>query len=166
MQTYLAHDSSTVVAGVRDSNHSSAKALEKLCKGQSSKLIVVKTENLILQDAADAVKDIESAHGITSLGAVIANGCARALQCKCDRPPLLKSRNPKFVTMGSTVGSIAGIEALSMPNAAYGTSKAALNYVTRKVHVESINYLFIAAEALWPRVRCGKMAAKLWRFKF
>ena len=39
--------------------------------------------------------------------------------------------------MGSAAGSIGGIESSPVPNAAYGSSKAVLNYLTRKAHFEN-----------------------------
>jgi len=49
--------------------------------------------------------------------------------------PLLR-KGSKFVTMSSSAGSIGGIELRNVPNAPYGASKAALNYITRKAHFE------------------------------
>jgi norsolorinic acid ketoreductase len=61
------------------------------------------------------------------------------------RPLLLeaaaKGKNARFVSMSSTAGSIATQPqfALAVPNAAYGPSKAALNWVTMKIHVENLD---------------------------
>ncbi|EXJ57991.1 hypothetical protein A1O7_05414 [Cladophialophora yegresii CBS 114405] len=47
------------------------------------------------------------------------------------------ARTPKFVTMSSSAGSIGGQERVPVPNAAYGPSKAALNWITVKIHLEN-----------------------------
>jgi len=53
-------------------------------------------------------------------------------------PLLNASTKPgKFISMGSAAGSIGGIESSPVPNAAYGSSKAVLNYLTRKAHFEN-----------------------------
>ena len=53
--------------------------------------------------------------------------------------PLLKKSvgMPKFVTMGSTAGSIGGMEQVPVPNSVYGPSKAMVNWLTRKMHFEN-----------------------------
>jgi NAD(P)-dependent dehydrogenase (short-subunit alcohol dehydrogenase family) len=48
--------------------------------------------------------------------------------------PLMKeAKLPKFIPISSSVGSIAISE---LPGGAYGPSKAALNWITRRLHVE------------------------------
>ena len=42
----------------------------------------------------------------------------------------------KFVTITSSAGSIGNQEQVDVPNAAYGPSKAALNWITKKIHLE------------------------------
>lgn len=42
----------------------------------------------------------------------------------------------KFIVMSSSVGSIAGQEQEAFPSTAYGMSKAALNYLAKKISVE------------------------------
>ncbi|KIW66425.1 hypothetical protein PV04_05760 [Phialophora macrospora] len=60
------------------------------------------------------------------------------------RPLLLRTaatgtnaRTPKFVTMSSAAGTIGAQDRAPVPNAAYGPSKAALNWVTMKIHLEN-----------------------------
>jgi len=56
--------------------------------------------------------------------------------------PLLNSaKQPKIVTIGSSAGSVGGMEKRPMPNTTYGTSKAALHYLTRKMHFEHENLI-------------------------
>ena len=43
----------------------------------------------------------------------------------------------KFVTVGSPLGSLNGMEQRPYPSAAYGPSKAVLHWLTRKIHFEN-----------------------------
>lgn len=43
---------------------------------------------------------------------------------------------PKFVLLGSPLGSIGGIEKRNVPMGAYGASKCAAHYIVRKIHAE------------------------------
>jgi norsolorinic acid ketoreductase len=56
--------------------------------------------------------------------------------------PLLKPKEeggelPRFVTVSSTVGSIGAMEDWPMNATAYGASKAALNWLTKNIHIEN-----------------------------
>ncbi|KAF8176061.1 NAD(P)-binding protein [Pholiota molesta] len=53
------------------------------------------------------------------------------------RAVLRASALPRFVPISSVSGSLAGIQPGGMDIATYGTSKAALNWVTRKIHFEN-----------------------------
>ena len=57
-------------------------------------------------------------------------------------PVLLKRQTRKFVTISSLVGAITNM--LDVPETAYGTSKAALNFVTKRIHLEHSAEGFIA----------------------
>ncbi|KAF8172899.1 NAD(P)-binding protein [Pholiota molesta] len=50
---------------------------------------------------------------------------------------LQASAAPRFVPISSGAGSLASIGTAGMDMATYGTSKAALNWVTRKIHFEN-----------------------------
>lgn len=101
-------------------------------------------------------------HGITHIDVVIANAgiakyygtaeetpveemrehhqinvIAPLLLFQATLPLLQKSRNPKFVPISSAAGTIGDMEKIPMKIAAYGSSKAALNFVTRKIHIEN-----------------------------
>ena len=52
-------------------------------------------------------------------------------------PLLQKSIQPKFVYISSPLASIGGMEQRPFPMAAYGASKAAMNYFIRKIHFEN-----------------------------
>jgi len=160
---YLAQPNNTVIAAVRDSNSPASKSLQELTKGASSSLIVLKIDSLVEAEAQQAIAELKSAHNITALDVVIANAGiaklfptveeARAedllehyrtnvigviLLFQAVLPLLRKSaKTPKFVVMGSNAGSIGGMEGVPVPNAAYGPSKAALNWITKKIHLEN-----------------------------
>ena len=158
---YLSRPHSTVIAAVRDPSHSTSKALSALPKDPSSTLIIVKIDSAAEADPAAAIKYLQSTHNITSLDVVIANaGICRDLPRVVEAkgasmqehllvnvigpvrlfqavlPLLEKSKMPKFVAMGSSGGSIGGMELRPFPSATYGASKAMLNYLTRKMHFE------------------------------
>lgn len=58
----------------------------------------------------------------------------------------LDGKEPKFVTVSSAAGSIGAMEACPFPNAVYGPTKAALNYLTRKIHTEHTGITAFATE--------------------
>ncbi|KAH8755305.1 short-chain dehydrogenase [Diaporthe sp. PMI_573] len=158
--------SSTVIAAVRDPSNESSKALAALPKADGSKLIVVKINSASESDASNAVASLQKHHGIESLDVVIANAAignsgTSVAETSIDAItehfavniggpiallratiPLLKnskSGRPRFVTISSTVGSIAGLDQLpgSLPMfSPYGGTKAALNWFTRRIHFE------------------------------
>ena len=73
LQRYLAQPNHTVIAGNRNPAHPSSQALAKLPKGEGSKLIVVKIDASIEEDASIAIKELQDHHGIDHLDIVIAN---------------------------------------------------------------------------------------------
>lgn len=130
LERYLERPNHIVIAGNRDPEHASSKALAKLPRHQESRLIVVKIDATSATDAADAVKSLEK-DGIDHIDLVIANagvsyrfgkvseiniadvkdhfepnvyGVVRLYQATL--PLLLKSESPKWVTVGSIAGSI------------------------------------------------------------
>lgn len=68
----LALPNHTIIAAVRNPEHETVKALSALPVADGSKLVVVKLDISIWQDAFDAVKALE-AKGIDHLDGVIAN---------------------------------------------------------------------------------------------
>ena len=109
------------------------------------------------------MKELESVHNIKALDIVIANAGISKVYPRVEDAqtadllehyhvnvigniilfravfPLLKRshQTPKFIAMGSAAGTIGGQEKSPVPNAAYGPSKAALNWVTKKIHLEN-----------------------------
>ena len=55
---------------------------------------------------------------------------------QCALPLLQQSNSPKFLLISSIAGSLALQQTLPFPVAGYGATKAAANYITRKLHFE------------------------------
>jgi norsolorinic acid ketoreductase len=180
---YLALPNTTVIAAVRDTTSASTKALSSSKTGAGSKLITVKIDSVSETDAKDAVASLQS-QGITKLDVVIANsGIANYWGSALDTPlkevqehfsvnalgplilyqatwPLLeKVEKPKFMVISTGAGSIAGMEAFPMPATAYGASKAAVNYITRKIHFEQPSLAIVAISPGWVQTDMGNGGA-------
>ena len=61
-------------------------------------------------------------------------------------PLLQKSAQPKFVLLGTPVGSIGEMEKHGMPMFAYGASKAMAHYMVRKIHFEHQDVIAFAVD--------------------
>ena len=158
-ERFLARPNHIVIGAVR--NPSTAIALKQLPAGEGSSLIIVKIDSFSETDPKTAIEEIKS-RGITAVDIVVANAgicqvfpqvhevdfsnLLEHLQVnvfgviqlfKAVRPLLLASRQPKFVTISTSAGSLSEMELRNFPNSAYGTSKATLNYITLKTHFEN-----------------------------
>ena len=150
---------------MRDAGSDTAKALQNLPKGEGSSLIVVEIESSSLTDARQAVSLLQSEYNINALNMVIANaGISQAWPAvhqakiadlrhhfdinvlgvvtlfRAMRPLLLCGSTvtpAKFITLGSSAGCLAKMELIPFPNAAYGPSKAALHWISKKIHLEN-----------------------------
>lgn len=161
----LQRPNTTVIATVRDTAKS-APLLESLPKAEGSRLIVVKLDSQVEDDAKTAVSQLRSEHGIESLDVVIANAgiahsnasvaetSSAALRDHFDTnaigpvllfqafKPLLqasKSQKPVFLAISTAIGSVGLQDALPGPPAKfspYGASKAALNWLVKRMHIE------------------------------
>lgn len=127
-----------------------------------SNLILVNIDSRSETDAVNAVEMLKGKHGIVKLDMVISNsGIAKHIGVALDTPgrelrdhfdvntvshlflfqatwPLLMAATlePKFIVLSSSVGSISAMEREPVPMLAYGCSKAATNYLVRKLHFE------------------------------
>jgi len=159
LERYLKLPDHTVIAANRNPDHPSSKQLSKLPKADGTKLIVVKLDARVWQDAFDAVKSLES-QGIDHFDIVFANaGVAYVYPTVAEvkeedliahvepntygvvslfqavRPLLKKSKKePMYVIMGTTAGSLNTQPA--MPNAAYGPSKSASAWFSIRINEE------------------------------
>lgn len=131
LKRYLKLPNHTVIAANRNPDHLTSKELSKLPTADSSRLIIVKIDGRIWQDAFTAVEILQN-HGIQHLDIVIANaGVAYCYPAVAElkevdfaahietnaygvvslyqavRPLLQKStREPIFVPMGTTASSL------------------------------------------------------------
>lgn len=159
--TFLARSSVTIIAAVRNPSHESSKSLDSLPKGPNSKVILIQYDAKNEQDTAN-IPSVLKKEDITYLDVVIANaGIANdigplasvtitafkdhvetnaygpLLLFQAIKPFLEKAKQPKFVALGSPLGSIGGMEQRPFPMGAYGASKAMLHYIMRKIHFEN-----------------------------
>ncbi|KAI8932191.1 hypothetical protein NX059_011071 [Plenodomus lindquistii] len=183
LQKYLAQPNHTVIAGNRDPAHPSSQALADLPKGEGSKLIVVKIDASVEQDAFNAVEELQKNHGIDHLDIVIANAgvsyvwpSVAELKIKdlrdhiapnaygvislyqATRPLLQKSsKEPIFAPMGSSAGCIPN--QLPMPNAAYGPSKALVNWFIVRINGEDTWLNAFVLDPGWVQTDLGNAGA-------
>jgi norsolorinic acid ketoreductase len=147
---------------VRDPTTESSQGLNKVATAKGSKVVVIKIDNAVSTDPKDAISTLQTEFDTTRIDIVIANaGVAKFYGLALDTPldgfvehlqintvaalglfiatwPLLKlSSRPIFVPVSSTVGSIGDMEHWPMSATAYGASKAALNWVTKNLHIEN-----------------------------
>lgn len=76
--------------------------------------------------------------------------------------PLLRlASRPIFIAISSGAGSIGGMEALKdVQNTAYGASKAALNFVVRKIHFENPGLIAFSVNPGWLQTDVRDAASK------
>src|SRR4051812_4257658 len=72
-ECFLAEASHIVIAAVRNPAHATVHALQELPTGPDSRLVVVKLDASIEQDANEAVAELQQKHGIQHLDIVVAN---------------------------------------------------------------------------------------------
>jgi norsolorinic acid ketoreductase len=167
---YLSRNNTTVIATVRQPNSPEATQLNDLPKGEGSKVIIVKIESTSETDAQDAVSTLGD-HQINHLDLVIANSGLFALHAfvevskiqtkdlmdhfnvntggtlrlfQATLPLLQKAEKPIFAYMSSGVGSISLQEHFAPPIGTYGASKAAMNLLIRRIHIENPDLIAVA----------------------
>ena len=174
LSKYLSRPNYIVVAGLRDPTSPSSTALENLPRGEDSKVILVKIDSTSETDAQAAVDTLTSEHDINKLDIVIANAgiskyfgraavtpakemsehfeintIAPLLLFQATAPLLNAASTPKFVVLSSGAGSLSQVESLPVENTAYGASKAAVNFVTRRIHYENPNVIAFPINPGW-----------------
>jgi NAD(P)-dependent dehydrogenase (short-subunit alcohol dehydrogenase family) len=159
IQHLAARDNVIVFAGAR--NPSSATALNELATKHQGKVHVVKLTSADEADNRAAVDEIKKTVGrldVVIANAAIGTDCRTVLEATLETMrdhftvntlgtmvlaqatyPLLKASTstPKFVAISSTVGSITAGTGLPFPQTEYGTSKAAINWMIRKLWTEN-----------------------------
>lgn len=161
LETLIIRPNTVVIAGVRDIEKST-EDLSSVKVGADSKLIIVKIDSLAETDPYDAVVQLKSKYNITKVNVLISNAgilttmgptleaseqavrdhfevntIAPLTLIKAFKPLLEASESPKFFVITAHLGSIADMESLPIPTFAYGVSKAAANYLVRKIHFEN-----------------------------
>ena len=158
----LQRPSTVVIATIRDANSATTKALESLPKAEFSTLIIQRLDLSQPNDALTAIDSLRE-HGVSKLDVVIANAaivtsldtvletkpedmlphfdinCVGQLRLFQACYPMMEksgseSKERTFCFISSSIGSIAAMEPLKC--LAYGCSKAALNFLARKIHFE------------------------------
>jgi norsolorinic acid ketoreductase len=157
-----------------------------LPKADGCALYIVKIDNGVHTDPVAAVKDLETA-GISYIDTVIANAATgevaesvlgtnpddvrrhlevntiSALVLFQAIEPLLqnsKKKSPKFVAVSSNLGSIGLAPSIPGPWYCYGVTKAALNYMIRRIHIENDWLTATALHPGWVQTDMGQSAAR------
>ncbi|KUJ19321.1 NAD(P)-binding protein [Mollisia scopiformis] len=180
VESYLARPDHAIIAAVRDP--STAGPLKEIPVAEGSRLIVVKIDATIQSDAVDVVKELSTKHAINHLDTVIANAGVcyiypTVAEVKIDdmlaslkpnvfgviylyqatRELLNNGANPKWVTIGSVAGSIEG--QLPNPNAAYGPTKAAVHWITKRINTEEKKITSFVLHPGWVATDMGNVGA-------
>ena len=186
LATLLTRPNNTVIAAVRDPQASVSQSLNDLPKAEGTSLHLVKIDSNVTTDPAAAVEALEAA-GISYIDTLIANAAMAdtadsilgtstdAVRRHMDvnligvmalfqafEPLLRKSqnKNPKFIALSSNLGSIGLAPFIPGPWYCYGVTKAALNYLVRRVHVEHEWLTVVTLQPGWVQTEMGNFAAK------
>ncbi|KAM0688951.1 hypothetical protein Q7P36_011027 [Cladosporium allicinum] len=191
VEKYLSRPNTTVVAAARNPDGQDARDLTNISKAEGSKLITVKIDSTSETDAVNAISTIKG-QGITHLDVVIANagifkseafleisvaktsdliehvdvnvnGPIRLFQAVL--PLLQAARQPKFAVISSGVATIAGAEHIPWAVSSYGASKAALNFVLRRIHIENPDLIAISFHPGAVKTAEGNKAAQFFGFE-
>jgi len=159
-----------VLAAVRNPSGKEAQDLKSFPRREGSQLLLIKIESTSETDAVEAVKSIQS-QGVSHLDVVIANagifkteaflevarmktsdliehvdvnvnGPVRLFQATL--PLLRAAKQPKFVVISSAVSTITNAEYIPYTVTSYGASKAAMNFLLRRIHIENPDIIAIA----------------------
>ncbi|MCJ1377335.1 hypothetical protein MMC17_000430 [Xylographa soralifera] len=184
LEVYLSRPNTIVVAGVRDPSNDTSKSLSSITAGKGSRLIVVKLDSLSETDAKSAVQILKSEYGIDHLDTVVANsGIANYYGTALETPiselrdhinvntigtlilfqatwPLLQfSQNPKFILVSTGIASMGYMEHVPMNVTAYGSSKAAANFIVLKIHYEHPELTVFPLHPGWVQTDMGNAGA-------
>ncbi|EPE32006.1 NAD(P)-binding Rossmann-fold containing protein [Glarea lozoyensis ATCC 20868] len=186
LKILISREHTLVIAGVRDPDSASAKALLDLpTAGSCTKVILSKIEVSSQESIKAAVKKLTEEDGIERIDVLISNagianyyGPAAITPLKEVRehfevnavgtlslfqetwPLLEKSERPVFMALSTGVGSIGDMESMPLKSTAYGASKAALNYMMRKIHLEYPNLIAFPISPGWVQTEMGNHGAK------
>ncbi|KAH8423683.1 uncharacterized protein LDX57_001440 [Aspergillus melleus] len=181
LQMYLARPDHLVIAANRNPEHPTSKALAELPIGENTRLIVVKLDVSVESDHAEAVTQL-IAQAIDHLDLVIANAAVANVYPKVSeittaelqdhltpnvfgviwlyqatRALLERSSNPKWVSMGSGAGWLENQP--PVPSAAYGPSKVAVHWLTKRINFEEEKINAFVVNPGWCRTDMGNRGA-------
>ena len=151
-----------MIAALRDVNGPASIILENLPRGDYTRLCIVHIHSEKEEDPGNAIKFLEDNGVIDHIDTVIANagiyddyeplhtvssdavrrhmeinGYGPLWLFQAVYPLLKKSSHPKWVGIGSSLGSLASMLNSHPPSSAYGPSKAFLHWITLKIHHEN-----------------------------
>jgi len=184
--TLLLRPNHTLIAGVRDPSSASSLALTSLPTGTNSTVLIAKIDSTSPTDPAAALENLRKTHDLTHLDVVIANAGimtdlgplasirASALQehltvntvaplilFQATLPYLQAStQSPKFVVISTVLGSIGDMEKWRIPTTLYGASKAALNFLVKKIHLENPSLIAFPIHPGWVQTEMGNEGAE------
>lgn len=184
LSAFLLRDNTTVIAAVRNIA-AAQESFSSLLAGSNSKLIIVKIDSTSDTDPAAAVEELKTKYSITKVDVVISNAgimdnVAHALETTAEQarkhfetntlgpmlvlqafmPLLSASASPKFFVISSTIGSISEVNNIPNPFFAYGMSKAAVNYLVRKIAFDNPTLISMALCPGWVQTEMGNAGAE------
>ena len=192
VKSLLSRPSTTVITSVRNEEAAASLKAENIAPIDGSQLYIVILDLTTAPSPAEVLQAFEAAGVAVDHVDVLINNAgvcpsmALALQTSADHLraayetntiaplmifqalwPLLqktKTGTPKVIMVTSSVGGIAKQE--PNPGGAYGPSKAALNWITRALHLqnEASGLVAVAVHPGWVQTRAGEFAAKEWNY--
>jgi norsolorinic acid ketoreductase len=185
VEAYLQCQNIKVIAGVRDPSAETSKTLSSLPTHQTSTLIITALESGSEASAKSAIEAPKTTHHITHLDIVIANAgignywapassaniselqnhflintIGPLILFQATLPLLKASPNPRFIPITSILGSIIYIDNAPLPSSVYGSSKAALNFLTKKIHQENTEVTAFVVHPGWIDTEVGNAGAE------
>ncbi|KJA22327.1 hypothetical protein HYPSUDRAFT_186492 [Hypholoma sublateritium FD-334 SS-4] len=158
-QILAAHDNAFVYAGAREPEK--ATGLKSLAAKYPGRMAIVKCVSADVEGISDLAKYIEKGHGrvdtvIANAGLGIMKGSVSEVSVAALEDHfrvnvigtivlfqslyslLKKSHAPRFIPISTAAAAFhSGVIELPFGSAAYGTTKVALNWATRKIHFEN-----------------------------
>ncbi|RFU79390.1 nadp-binding rossmann-fold containing [Trichoderma arundinaceum] len=185
---FLVRDNTVVIAAVRNpENAASIKSLLELPHGAESALLIIKINSLDNSSAASGIASISDR--INHIDLVIANAgilshygpvseipleeiplhiavntVAPIALLQATKSLLQNASSPKFVVISTSLGSIAEMGNYPQQFGVYGASKAAINYLMRKVHFEETWLTSMVICPGWTQTDMGNAGAKTAKF--
>jgi len=184
VEALLLRPGTTVIAATRSQAPTAAAALNQLPVHPGNRLISITIDSQSPSDALQAADVLFTEHQVRKLDVVIANaGIGKpptpALETRVQEiqdcftvntiaplllyqamwPLLEKAPSPKFVVISSIAASLGEVPRYASPCAAYGVSKAAVNFLARRIGAENERLVAVALHPGWVQSDMGNAAA-------